>query len=198
MKNALKKIYVNMYPSIIYASFIAVALVPIVYWEGIKTRYLANNLVAFDINAKQIESIVFSYLSKSIVDTFFTIVFWSVAAFIGIFMVWMLLSTYTSISNILIVETGFRNKPKHHLRFAIINILQRVVVSVASMISVISIVKVAIPFAIVNIGKNLLSNELSATSFVYVFAWILALALLLDLIWLIYALSTNYLKSSVE
>lgn len=198
MNKILKYLRRLSFPSIIYASFFSIAIVPVVFWEGLKTRYITGELVAFDISVKQIEFIVFSYLDKKIVDTIFTIVFWFVVAVVVIFMLWLLSSTYASISNILVIEAQYVNKPKHHLVIAVENIVKRVMTSVMSMIGVIVITKIAIPSVIVNIGKHLLGNNLGVTSYLYAVLWLVVLVICVELIWFIFILSTNYLKTSVD
>ncbi|MFT4532338.1 MAG: hypothetical protein ACI9T8_000358 [Candidatus Saccharimonadales bacterium] len=198
MKNLFNIVSQNILNATIYNGLGASVIILVIYWKAIWARYVSGELIAFDINVQQIEYVVFGYLDQGIVDSIFTVIFWTVAAAMILFIAWVVTNTYTSISNMLIIETKYENKPNHHLKIAIKRIVKRVLASVGSIMTIIYAIKIAIPYTVVSIGRHLLSNDLSASSFAYAFAWLVALILIMNLVWLISISAVSYLKTSLD
>lgn len=172
---------------------ISIIIIFVAYGKGLISKYVSGDFGS--IGVRQIEYVAFSYIDKTIVDTVFTMIFWTVIAVIGLAMMWILVSTYTSISNVLTIDTAFKNKPKHFLLIAVEHILQRVLVSVLSIFGLIVIIKLVIPSLVEKTGSLLLSSNPSFIDYLYTVLIVIVLASVLNATIVIVKEAAGYIKS---
>lgn len=194
----LVKIGRELIAGLLFSTPLAIFITALAFWDDLVSKYITKDSISLSIRPDQIESIAFSYIDQNIIDTILTMFFWSFVGLMILFMIWVLTSTYTSISNVLLINAEFNNKPKHFLVVATKHVLLRVAVSVLSMFSIILIFKLVIPALVSQISINLLGRDISLINYAASAFWIFTLAIALNTIWIIFKEATEYLKSPLE
>jgi hypothetical protein len=196
MKKTLDYIIDRLTPSIIFAGLATVIMTLVLLWDGIRTRYISKTLLPYEVSDADLSNFVFLYLDKDMVDTAFTVIFWAVMATIGIFIFWMLSNTYTSIYNILVVETEYDNKARHYLVNVGIEIAEKIALTLATIFSVLIMLKIVVPAMIEQMSQYLLAASITVTSVILTVLWLALITLALELIWQIIVYSIRFIKTA--
>ncbi|GEM_PF-2978431 len=192
-----KKILSTVVPSFVVSFLISLVLFLVLLLDGIKTRLVSGETLAYEISGQDIQALMFAYLDKSLVNSIFTVIFWAIAAIIGLFIAWVVRSTYITISNILIIELEFSNKPKSFIKKAAIEVAGKAIVTVLLIFWVLLVVKLLVPLFVARSGAQLLASTQTIASFGLAFVWFLSLVALLTVTWQIITFAIRFLRTKV-
>ncbi len=189
-----QKLVFVLFPSSILAGLLALVVVLLTFWEGIRIRYLTQNLLPQEIKSGETSEYFFTYIPEEIFNTLFTVIFWGFMATIGIFVFWVLANTYISVYNMLVVASEFENKKSSYLKDVVVVMVQKAGAAIASIVAVTLILRMAIPAILEQYGAYLLTNDITAQSVLLSIVWFIVLLLAFESIWLIAKYAMRYLR----
>ncbi len=182
----------------IFVSGLISVLLPIfVLWDGINQRYISQGLIAFEVKAGDTSELLFAYIPKEALGTISTAIFWGLAAMLGIFIVWIVESTYRRIVSVLTVAADYENKSLGYMGEVAKLLIERIVVAIVAMGALLVVLKLVIPKIISLISLSLLASEVTVFSVLLTLFWIAMLWLLLVASWLIAKLTFQSVSADV-
>lgn len=165
----------SSYGAIFVTGILSILMPFAVLWESINQRFISDNFIAFEVQSGDTSELFFAYISKDVLGTISTSIFWGLVALIGMFIFWVVVSTYERLVNILTIETQYENKSHSYLGEVAVVVAEHVAVAVIAMGIILAGLKLVLPILISLIGINSLSEEVTLITVVSSIFWWLAL-----------------------
>lgn len=186
-----------LFPSIIISFVFALIISIAALWDGITTRYISKNLLPFEVGEGETSQFLFAYVDPQIINTVATSVFWGLMSLIAIFVIWVLSNTYSTVVNLLTIETEYENKGEHYMVSVLKIAGLHALVAASSIVVVTAMLRIGIPTIVSEMGRSLLVNAISASSIILSVFWFVLLVLAFEAVYIVLKFAIRYIKTDI-